>query len=156
MTKHSNNNFAIWSKCRLMSGAVLQPSIDINCFSSSILLITEYFVLLFVTNKSNGIFDCSVKCRILPGNCDEKMYGSFIFYPLYLSAHSFCKIQSLIAQNVPFCRDEQGSRKHIQRFITTQAYADGGTAIVCIDGVCPIESFHDFGIQTKAFTILLP
>ena len=48
MTKHSNNNFAIWSKCRLMSGAVLQPSIDINCFSSSILLITEYFVLFII------------------------------------------------------------------------------------------------------------
>lgn len=91
-----------------------------------------------------------------PGTVMKRCTTSFIFYPLYLSAHPFCKIQSLIAQNVPFCSDEQGPRKHIQRFITTQAYANGGTAIVSIDGVRPIESFHDFGIQTKAFTIVLP
>ena len=119
-------------------------------------MVLHSICIIFVTDKSNGIFDCSVKCRILAGNCNEKMYGSFIFYPLYLSAHPFCKIQSLIAQNIPFCSNEQGPRKHIQHFITTQAYANRGTAIISIDGVRPIESFHDFGIQTKAFTIVLP
>ena len=105
---------------------------------------------------SYGIFYCSVKCDALPGNSNEKMYGSFIFYPLNLSVHSICKFQSLITQNISFCSNEQGSWKPIQLIIATQAYADGRTAAVGINGVRPIESVHDFSVQSEAFTILFP